>query len=52
MRENISKKISKTLNSKNSQKLFDHIKQSGTDGLKTAWENKFKKKQQKKLIIS
>ena len=36
MGKNISKTKSKNLSGKNSQKLLDHVKQSGTDILKTA----------------
>ena len=49
--KNMSKNnVSKNWNSKCSQKLLDHAKQSVTDALKTASKKQFKK-QQKQLVI-
>ena len=49
MDKNIGKNISKRLSGKHSQKLFDHAKQSATDGLKTT--SRVIQKQQKQLVI-
>ena len=43
MGRNIGKKISKNLNSKYSQTLIDHAKQSSTDTLKTALKRAMQK---------
>ena len=43
--------ISKNLNSKHSQKLLDHAKQSATDALKTASKRAIQKKLQKQQVI-
>ena len=41
--KSVGKNISKSLRSKYSQNLFDHVKQSATDILKTASKKQFKK---------
>ena len=46
----IGKKIDKNLNTKHSQELPHHAKQSPTDALKTASKKQFKKPQ-KQLVI-
>ena len=46
----IGKKIDKNLNTKYSQELPHHAKQSPTDALKTASKKQFKK-QQEQLVI-
>ena len=51
MGKNIGKNISKSLNTKCSQKLLDHAKQFATDAFKTSSKKNSFKKQQKQLAI-
>ena len=50
MDKNISKTKSKNLSGKNSQKPLDHVKQSGTDTLKTALKRAIQKTASSGLI--
>ena len=53
MGKNIGKHVSKVFSGIYSKKILDHVKQSGTDALKTSSKKdiKKKKKQQEEVVI-